>query len=83
MHDPMGKVVTADEVKHFYQDHPSYWFLLEVQKIDEQGKAQQMRVVGYDKDKEVLREQLFDEMDRGHGKFIFVYARPDGICDME
>jgi hypothetical protein len=82
MHDPKGKVVSADEVRHFYMDHPTNWFLLEVQKIDEHGQAKQMRVVGYDRDKEVLREQLFDEMDRGHSKFIFVYANPDGTCDI-
>ena len=77
-----GKVVTASEVADFYKHHPGYWFLLEVLKRDEQGKAALMRVVGSSVDKDSLRELLMDMHHEGDRNYIFVYAAADGSCEI-
>ena len=76
------KEVTADEVALFYKRYPSFWFLLEVLKTSEVGKAEVMRVVGYDRDKEELREYLLDNLTDTKSKYIFVYADSDGKCEV-
>lgn len=82
MPDIKGKIVTADEVAKFYKDYPDFWFLLEVLKTSAEGKAELMRVPAYDKSKDVLREYLLDELDNTNSKYIFVYADPDGKCEI-
>ena len=77
-----GNLVTADEVAEFYKHYPDFWFLLEVLKTSADGKAELMRVAGYDKSKNVLRDYLLEEHIEGNRKYIFVYAYPDGKCDL-
>lgn len=77
-----GKIVTAAEVADFYKLFPDFWFLLEVLKTDEDGKAELMRVTGYDRSKEVLREYFLEEHTDFDSKYIYVYAYPDGKCDL-
>ena len=77
-----GKVVTAREVANFYKQYPGFWFLLEVMKVDEKGKAEVLRVTRYDKSKDVLREYLLEESTDLNSKYIFVYADPDGKCEL-
>ena len=74
-------VVTADEVAQFYKRYPGFWFLLEVIKT-ENKKASLMRVVRYNKSKEALRDFLLDELSDTNSKYIFVYADPDGKCEL-
>lgn len=77
-----GTIVTASEVADFYKHHPGFWFLLEVLKKDDQGKAALMRVAGTGVDKDSLREQLMDMYDETDGTYIFVYAATDGKCEI-
>ncbi len=82
MPDVIGKVVTAGEVANYYKLYPGFWFLLEVLKTNVEGKAELMRVAGYDKNKDVLREYLLEEQVEVNSKYIFVYASPDGKCEI-
>ncbi len=82
MPDLNGEIVTATEVARFYRQYPGFWFLLEVLKLNDLKKAAVLRVVKYDKDKEVLREYLLDELTDLNSKYIFVYADPDGKCEI-
>ncbi|HEY5691494.1 MAG TPA: hypothetical protein VIS49_08565 [Cyclobacteriaceae bacterium] len=82
MVDLREKEVLASEVAFFYKDYPSYWFLLEVLDKDENGKAVLMRVIDYNKNKDVLRDYLLDELSGTNSQYIFVYAYPDGKCDL-
>jgi len=82
MHDVKGNIVTAQKVAEFYKQYPGFWFLLEVLKMDGEGKAILMRVVSYNSNKDVLREHLLEESADMNRKYIFVYASPDGKCDI-
>ena len=82
MPDVIGKVVTASEVANFYKLFPGFWFLLEVLKTSVDGKAELMKVTGCDKNKDVLREYLLEEQVEVNSKYIFVYAYPDGKCEI-
>lgn len=82
MPDLKKRNVTADEVAEFYKSYPTYWFLLEVLKTDDFGKAISMRVMDYNKNKDVLRELLLEEPSEANSKYIFVYADPDGKCKL-
>ena len=83
MHELVGKKVTAEEVAGFYRLLPGYWFLLEVLQTSEAGKARLMRVLRCDKSKEELREHLLEAHVDPNSKYIFVYADPDGKCDID
>lgn len=76
----IGKEVTADEVAFFYKKYPAFWFLLEVLEKDKNGRAEMMRVIEYGKSKDLLRDYLMDH--GGDGQYIFVYAGPDGKCEI-
>lgn len=76
------KEVTPNDVAGFYKHHPEFWFLLEVLKTGENGKAEWMRVKGYDKNKEVLRNMLLEGLTDTHSKYIFFYASLDGKCEI-
>ena len=82
MHSILGKIVTANEVTEFYKQYPGFWFLLEVLEISKDGKAELMRVVSYNKNKDVLREYILEESVDMNSKYIFVYASPDGNCEI-
>lgn len=77
-----GKIVTASEVMEFYKHYPGFWFLLEVLELSKDGKAELMRIVGFDKNKDVLREHLLEERGNMNSKHIFVFASPDGKCEI-
>jgi lipoate-protein ligase A len=80
--EPGGRKVTAAEVAQFYRHYPGFWFLLEVLTTDASGKAEEMRVLQYDPDKEALREHLMELHDDQMGPCIFVYADPEGRCEI-
>ena len=82
MHEVKGKIVTAAEVAEFYKQYPGFWFLLEVLEISKDGKAERMRVVRYNKNKDVLREYILEESVDMNSKYIFVFASPDGRCEI-
>lgn len=82
MSDAKREIVTAKEVAEFYKMYPGFWFLLEVLKTGEDGRAELMHVVGSHQNKEVLREYLLEESTDTKGKYIFVFASPDGKCEI-
>lgn len=82
MPDIISEIVTARQVAEFYKQYPGFWFLLEVLKTSNDGKAELMRVARYDQNKEVLREYLMEEQTDINGKYIFVFAHPDGKCEL-
>lgn len=82
MSDLIGKTVNASQVASFYKEYPKYWFLLEVLGRGKDGKAEVMKVITYDFEKDVLREFLLDSLPDANGQYIFVYADPDGKCDL-
>ena len=81
MPELINSIVSASEVAGFYKYYPGFWFLLEVLEV-EKRKASKMRVVRYDVSKEKLREYLMDELADHGSKYIFVYADPDGKCEI-
>ena len=82
MDDLKQKTVTSDEVAEFYKRFPAFWFLLEVLDTDANGKAARLRVINYNKNKDALRDYLLDESFSADSQYIFVYADPDGKCDL-
>ena len=79
MDEWIGRDFSAAEVAQFYKKIPGHWFLMEVLRKDERGKATWVRVVGHDPSKEAMRDLLMDQ-DAQHEEYIFVWTDPDGNC---
>ena len=75
-------VINAKDVAHLYNDKLGHWLLLEVIKMDGKGKAEEFRLIAYDRKKEHLHD-LMDEDDWDWDKkYIFVFADPNTLCDL-
>ena len=76
------EVIKAKDVANLYNDKLGYWLVLEVIKIDRSGKAEEFRLIAYDRKKEHLQD-LMDEDDWDWDKkYIFVFADPNTLCEL-
>ena len=78
----IGKELSALEVQNLVSKFPNEWFLLEVLKVDDNGKAKSVKVAAHNSEKDVLREFLL-EHDHGDKRFIFFFADTENTCELE
>ncbi len=78
------KEYRAQEMCELYERLPENWLLLEILETNESGRAERLRLLKADKNKEVLYDFLMDELEDWDWKnnFIFVYADPDKECEL-
>ncbi|MDH5609749.1 MAG: hypothetical protein OEY56_09720 [Cyclobacteriaceae bacterium] len=83
MADWVGREMTDDEVALLYREEPGQWFLFQVLAKNSRGRATHLKVVAHHRDKDVLRDILMESevIDAG-GQYVFVYADPDGKCEL-
>ena len=75
-------VINVRDVAHLYNDKLGHWLLLEVIKTGGSGKAEEFKLIAFDRKKEQLQE-LMDEDDWDWDKkYIFVFADPNTLCEL-
>ena len=75
------EVIYVKDVARLYNDKMGNWLLLEVLKVGKNGKAEEFKLIAYDKKKDKLYELMEDEKWDWDKKYIFVYADPDTLCE--
>lgn len=73
--------ITDKEVADLYLRNPDVWVLLEALEKDKNAHAIKLKVVNYNKEKEVLRAYILDhdELDK-MGTLIYFFTGHDGTC---
>jgi len=77
----VGREVTAKEIQDLYLELPNHWFLLEVLKMDQNGRAVLLKIAGHDPSKDALRDHLL-ELSADDKKYIFFFADPEKACEI-
>lgn len=75
------EVINVKDVARLYNDKTGNWLLLEVIRIGENGKAEEFKLIAYDRKKENLYELMEEENWDWDKKYIFVFADPDTLCE--
>ena len=83
MHDEK-KVYRATEMAQLYNDLPNEWLLLEILQTNQQGRAEQLRLLKHAKNKDELYDYLMDEAEDWNWdkNYIFVYSDPEKECKL-
>lgn len=76
-------VINAKQVAQLYNDLSQNWLLLEVLKMGANKKAEEFKLIAYNKSKDKLKELMEDDDWDWDKKYIFVYADPNGICEID
>lgn len=74
-------VINVKDVARLYNDKTGNWLLLEVIRIGENGKAEEFKLIAYDRKKENLHELMEEDNWDWDKKYIFVFADPDTLCE--
>ena len=75
------EVINVKDVARLYNDKTGNWLLLEVIKMGENGKAEEFKLIAYDKEKANLHELMEKDDWDWDKKYIFVFADPDTLCE--
>ncbi len=75
-------VINASKVTKLYNEKLGNWLLLEVIKMGEKGRAEEFKLVAFNKKKEILYELMDDDNWDWGKKYILVYADPDRVCEI-
>ena len=75
-------VIKSKDVAQLYNDKVDHWLLLEVIKMGSNGKAEEFKLIAFDRKKEQLYELMEDENWDWSKKYIFVFADPNSLCDL-
>ena len=75
-------VISAKDVAQLYNEKSNNWLLLEVIKMGKNRKAEEFKLVAYNKSKEVLKELMEDDNWDWSKKYLFVFADPDSLCEI-
>jgi len=75
------EVINVKDVARLYNDKMGNWLLLEVIRMGENGKAEEFKLVAYNKKKESLYDLMEEDNWDWDKKYIFVYADPDTLCE--
>ena len=75
-------VINAKDVARLYNDKIGNWLLLEVIKMGENSRAENFKLVAYNKNKERLYHLMDDDNWDWNKKYIFVFADPDNLCEI-
>ena len=75
------EVINVKDVARLYNDKTGNWLLLEVIKTGENGKAEEFKLIAYNKEKVNLYELMEKDDWDWDKKYIFVFADPDTLCE--
>ncbi len=76
-----GKSISDKEVVNLYKIIPGEWVLLEPVEWKENKRAIRLKVLKYNKDKEVIRNEVMENDDwLGLGSLIYFFTGYDGTC---
>ena len=75
-------VINASDVAKLYNDKIGCWLLLEVIKMGKNGKAEQFKLIAFNKKKEILNNLLEDDNWDWDKKYLFVYADSNNLCEI-
>jgi len=75
-------VINAKDVAQLYHEKSNNWLLLEVVKMGKNKKAEEFKLIAFDKTKEALHELMEDDNWDWTKKYIFVFADPDSLCEL-
>ncbi len=75
-------IINAKDVAHLYNDKTGHWLLLEVVRMGPNGKAEEFKLIAYDKDKARLYDLMEDDDWDWDKQYIFVFADPDSLCEI-
>ena len=75
-------VINATDVAKLYNEKINQWLLLEVIKMGKNRKAEQFKLMAFDKSKEKLKELMEDDDWNWDKKYIFVFADPNSLCEI-
>lgn len=75
-------VIDAKDVAHLYNDKLGNWLLLEVVKMGHSGKAEEFKLIAYDRKKEHLQDLMDKDDWDWDKKYIFVFADPNTLCEL-
>ncbi len=81
MEDWQG-VISAKEVARLYNDFTGQWLLLEVIKVDKNGKAEKFKLIANHVDKNKLYKLMDDDEWNWDKKYLFVFADPNNLCEI-
>ena len=81
MEEWKNKVIYANEVARLYAALPYEWLLLHVLKNGLNGKAEEFALISHSKVKDDLYDIIMEE-ESDKKNMIFVFADPDGICEI-
>ena len=73
-----GISITNEKVVDLYKQIPNNWVLLEPVEKRADNRITKVKIVKYDKDKEVLRNHLLEQDD--FDTLIYFFTGDDGTC---
>ena len=75
------KSISDKEVIELYKTIPGNWVLLEPVKWDENKRATRLKILKYDKEKDVIRNEVMENDNwLGLGSLIYFFTGFDGTC---
>ena len=77
-----NKSIHSREVAQLYSELKGEWLLLDVLQRGKNGKAEEFVLIAHSKEKDDLYEFIMEEGGEIDGNFIFVFADPDGVCEV-
>lgn len=76
------EVINVNDVAKLYNEKINQWLLLEVIKMGKNGKAEEFKLVAFNKSKEKLKVLMEDDDWDWNKKYIFVFADPNSLCEI-
>ncbi|MCF6360147.1 MAG: hypothetical protein L3J29_05215 [Cyclobacteriaceae bacterium] len=75
-------VINAKDVAKLYNEKINQWLLLEVIKTGKNRRAEEFKLIAFDKSKEKVKALMEDDNWDWNKKYIFVFADPDSLCEI-
>ncbi|MCF6351517.1 MAG: hypothetical protein L3J06_00760 [Cyclobacteriaceae bacterium] len=75
-------VINAKDVAKLYNNKINQWLLLEVIKMGKNRRAEEFKLVAFDKNKEKLKALMEDDDWDWDKKYMFVFADPNSLCEI-
>ena len=73
-------VINAKDVAKLYNEKANQWLLLEVVKMGKNSRAEEFKLIAYNKSKEKLKALMDDDNWDWDKKYILVFANPNNLC---
>jgi hypothetical protein len=76
-----GEILSNAEVTDLYKKIPGHWVLLLPMGYDKKKIANRLKILKFDRDKEILRDFLMDQEDwEDAASLIYFFTGYDGTC---